>query len=158
MFSKSRQRVWKAWPCVWNARPKVCVISRPMLSQSAMEEVKIWIVFFYAQYWYFWKPYIWSKRVFSPFLSLIFVMRCAIFISLPFLSRIFAMRCAIWYHWYKLKNVKNTHGGLLILVKFQTKACNFTKIHTPSWVFFTFFKLYKWYQIVQRTTFKFTSF
>ena len=24
---------------------------------------------------------------------------------------------------------------------------------TPPWVFFTFFKLYKWYQIVQRTTY-----
>ena len=29
---------------------------------------------------------------------------------------------------------------------------NFTKINTPPWVFFTFFKLYKWYQIAQRTT------
>ena len=26
------------------------------------------------------------------------------------------MRCAIWYHFYNLKNVKNTHGGVLILV------------------------------------------
>ena len=26
-------------------------------------------------------------------------------------------------------------------------ACNFTKSSTPSWVFFTFLKLYKWYQI-----------
>ena len=25
--------------------------------------------------------------------------------------------------------------------------CNFTKSFTPPWVFFTFFKLYKWYQI-----------
>ena len=23
-------------------------------------------------------------------------------------------------------------------------ACNFTNINTPPWVFFTFFKLYKW--------------
>ena len=29
------------------------------------------------------------------------------------------------------------------------KACNFTKNNTPSWVFLTFFKLYKWYQIAQ---------
>ena len=29
---------------------------------------------------------------------------------------------------------------------------NFTKINTPPWVFFTFFELYKWYQIAQRTT------
>ena len=27
-----------------------------------------------------------------------------------------------------------------------------TKIYTPPWVFFTFFKLYNWYQIVQRNT------
>ena len=28
-------------------------------------------------------------------------------------------------------------------------ACNFTKSSTPPWVFFTFFKLYKWYKIAQ---------
>ena len=27
--------------------------------------------------------------------------------------------------------------------------CNFTKSNTPPWVFFTFFKLHKWYQILQ---------
>ena len=27
--------------------------------------------------------------------------------------------CAIWYHLYNFKNVKNTHGGVLILVKLQ---------------------------------------
>ena len=26
---------------------------------------------------------------------------------------------AIWYHLYNLKNVKNTHGGMLLLVKSQ---------------------------------------
>ena len=25
------------------------------------------------------------------------------------------MRCAIWYHLHNLKNVKNTHGGVLLL-------------------------------------------
>ena len=25
------------------------------------------------------------------------------------------MLCAIWYHMYNLKNVKNTHGGVLLL-------------------------------------------
>ena len=63
------------------------------------------------------------------------------------------MRCAIWYHLCSLKNMKNTHGGVLILVKLQPLACNFTKINTPLWVFFTFFKWYKWYQIAQRTTY-----
>ena len=47
----------------------------------------------------------------------------------------------------QFKNVKNAHGGVLILV-----ACNFTKINTPPWVFFTFFKLYKWYKIAQCIT------
>ena len=27
--------------------------------------------------------------------------------------------CAIWYHLCNLKNVKNTHGGVLLLVKLQ---------------------------------------
>ena len=35
----------------------------------------------------------------------------------------------------QFKNVKNTHGGVLFLVKF-------TEINTPPWVFFTFLKLY----------------
>ena len=43
----------------------------------------------------------------------------------------YVMRCAIWYHLYNLKNVKNTHGGVLILIKLQALACNFTKINTP---------------------------
>ena len=30
---------------------------------------------------------------------------------------ILVMRCAIWYHLYNLKNVKNTHRGVLILLK-----------------------------------------
>ena len=66
------------------------------------------------------------------------------------------MRCTIWYYLYNFKNVKNTHGGVSILVKLKPATLlklNFTKINTPSWVFLTFFKLYKWYQIVQRTTY-----
>ena len=50
------------------------------------------------------------------------------------------------------KNVKNTHGGVLIL------ACNLTKINTPRWVFFTFFRLYKWYQIAQQIKYSLDSF
>ena len=44
----------------------------------------------------------------------------------------------------QLKNVKNTHGGVLLLV---------TKSNTPPSGFFTFLKLYKWYQIAQRITY-----
>ena len=32
-------------------------------------------------------------------------------------------------------------------------SCNFTKSNTPPWVFFTLFKLYKWYKIAQHITF-----
>ena len=56
----------------------------------------------------------------------------------------------IWYHLCKLKNVKNTHGEVLLLVKLQHLACNFIKSNTPHWLFVMFFKLYKWYHIVQR--------
>ena len=66
---------------------------------------------------------------------------------------LYVVRCAIWYRLYNLKNVKNAHGGVLILVKLQTEAYNFTKINSPPWVLFTFFKLYKSYQIAQRTTY-----
>ena len=34
------------------------------------------------------------------------------------------MFCAIWYHLYNLKNVKNTHGGVLLLVKLQAFKVN----------------------------------
>ena len=43
-------------------------------------------------------------------------------LRLSFRSQI-KMRCAIWYHFYHLKSVKNTHGGVLLLeVKLQAKA------------------------------------
>ena len=43
---------------------------------------------------------------------------------------------------------------MLISLKWQTKACNFTKSNTPPWVFFTFFKLYNWYKIAQSITYE----
>ena len=54
------------------------------------------------------------------------------------ISDLYMMLCMIWYHLYNLKNVKNTHGGVLLLAKLQAEACNFTKSNTPPWVFFTF--------------------
>ena len=36
------------------------------------------------------------------------------------------------------KNVKNTHGEVILLVALQTKACNITKSNTPPWVFSRF--------------------
>ena len=69
---------------------------------------------------------------------------------------IYVMLCAIWYHLHNLKNVKNTHAGVLLLVKLQASACSFTKSNTPLWVFFTFLKLSKSYEIAQ-TVYIFTS-
>ena len=59
------------------------------------------------------------------------------------------VRCAIWYHLYNVKNLnnfvkfKNTHGGVLVLVKVQAESCSFTKSKTPPLVFLIFLKLYK---------------
>ena len=63
------------------------------------------------------------------------------------------MLCVIWYYLHNLKNMKNSHEGVLLLVRLLASVCNFTKSNTPPWLFFTFFKLYKSYQLAQRTTF-----
>ena len=44
----------------------------------------------------------------------------------------YEMRCAIWYHLYNFKNVKSTHGGVLLLVRLQAEPCNFSKSNTPQ--------------------------
>ena len=46
--------------------------------------------------------------------------------------------CVILYDLYNLKNVKNTHAGVL--------SC---RRNIPRWVFSTFLKLCKWYKIAQ---------
>ena len=38
----------------------------------------------------------------------------------------------------QFKNVKNTQGGVLLLVKLQPSACNFTTSNTPPWCFSPF--------------------
>ena len=40
-----------------------------------------------------------------------------------------ALLYAIRYHLYNLKNTKNTHGGVLLLLKLQAKS--FTKSNNP---------------------------
>ena len=42
------------------------------------------------------------------------------------------VRCANWYHLYNLKNVKNTHGGVLLLVKLHADACMLKPLCTNS--------------------------
>ena len=72
-------------------------------------------------------------------------------------EQICEIRCAVWYHLFNFKNVKNTHGRVLHLLKLQANSCNFNKSNTPPWVLFTFFKLYKWYHIAQGTTYDKTT-
>ena len=46
---------------------------------------------------------------------------------------------AIWYHLHNLKNVKNAHGGVLLLVvKLQAFSLQLTKNNTPPRVFSRF--------------------
>ena len=35
---------------------------------------------------------------------------------------LYVMLCVIWYHLYNLRNVKNTHEGVLLLVKLQARS------------------------------------
>ena len=60
------------------------------------------------------------------------------------------MLCAIWYHFYNLKNVKNTHGAVLPVLKLQASTSNATKKNTSPWGFCTFLKLYEWCQITKK--------
>ena len=56
-------------------------------------------------------------KAFSKKLILIFtVINCIMLIYH------YVVRCIIWYHLYNLKNVKNTRGGMLLLVKLQAKV------------------------------------
>ena len=92
----------------------------------------------------------------------LFAFRCILKLSVAFIKVLEPFyhlytnmkRYVIWCNLYNLKNVKNTHGGVLPLVKLKAEAGNFTKSNTPPWVFF---KLCKWYQIVQRITYLFCT-
>ena len=64
---------------------------------------------------------------------------------------LFETLCASWYHLYKLKNVENTHRGVLLLVKLQTWSLKMLALLHRC--FSRFLKLYKWYQIAQNITF-----
>ena len=44
------------------------------------------------------------------------------------------MFCAIWYHFCNLKTVKNTHGGVTLLIKLQAIACTL-KVSLLHWCF-----------------------
>ena len=41
----------------------------------------------------------------------------------------YMMHCAIWHHLYNLKNLKNTHGEALLLVKFPATLLKISLLH-----------------------------
>ena len=53
-------------------------------------------------------------------------------------SKTYVILCTIWYHFYNFKNVKNTHGGVLLLVKLHTEFWNFNKTTIFTRMFFIF--------------------
>ena len=68
--------------------------------------------------------------------------RIVFFMAVYLCGYIYVVRCAIQYHLYNFKNVKNTHGRVLL-----------SKNNTFPQVFFTFFELYKWYKVTQRISY-----
>ena len=49
--------------------------------------------------------------------------------------------CAIWCHINNLKNVKDTHEGVLLLIKLQAEAYNFSKVALLHGCFFHVFNI-----------------
>ena len=81
-------------------------------------------------------------------------------LSLPSMANCFQSLVKAYY--LVLDCLTACQSVLIVNVRFLTlfsskicDACNFTKINTPPWVFFTFFKLYKCYQIAHRVGGKF---
>ena len=66
---------------------------------------------------FIWKPFIWFP-VQIKWLVSIWIATLS-WNGLISNYRTYVMRCAIWYHLYNLKNMKNTHRGVLRLVKLQ---------------------------------------
>ena len=48
------------------------------------------------------------------------------------------MHFVIWYYLHNSKNVKNTQGGVLILVKLQASAATLLKLTLDHWCFHVF--------------------
>ena len=42
------------------------------------------------------------------------------------------MLCVIWYHYYNLKNVKNTHEVVLLLVKLQPQFISWKNLQKAN--------------------------
>ena len=94
------------------------------------------------------------KKMFLMLYSVIcFSDHSSLFDCVYFLRYWTVTLCAIWYHLYNLKKREKYPWKSVTFSKVAGYVCNFTKRNTPPWVSFTLFKLYKWYQIAQRTTY-----
>ena len=84
---------------------------------------------------------------------IILAFRSSIIICCYGLFFTYVVRCAIWVPFVQFKKREKHLWRSVNFSKVAGLACNFTKINTPPWVFFTFFKLYKWYLSVQSITY-----
>ena len=80
------------------------------------------------------------------------VHTCILFDNCFILWKMYMMLFAIWYHLYNLKCLKNTQGGVLLLVsgtllKVPLLCGCFSALLSPPWVFFIFVKLEKWTEL-----------
>ena len=100
--------------------------------------------------WQSWWCLFSQNSKFSNHIPIIFHTKTPAWNELTFSQRKSCLRKSV-YHFMiiRFKNTKNTHRGMLLLVKLQLLACNFTNSNTPPWVSFTFLKFYKKYQIAQ---------
>ena len=67
-----------------------------------------------------------APQLFNKYFFVLYLL----FLTLEKTSKINETLCAIWYHLYNLKNLKNTSGGVTLLVKLQAKACYLTESNT----------------------------
>ena len=67
-------------------------------------------------------------------------------------------RLQLWKSGAESRHMCGALRDLLAFAQFKKhekhpwRSVTFTKSNTPPWVFFMFFKLYKWYQIAQNIT------
>ena len=77
------------------------------------------------------------------------------------LQLIYVVYCTIWYHLYNLKNVENTHGGVLILdgcFSCFLNCTNGTKSRNASQMsFFFLFSMYYSYLLTAKSTLDFND-
>ena len=125
------------WPSLWFILWHIDLIVETKSQTFARPDdfVQGDVVFEVAKY--FIQIFEWKKYDNMQEMSFTESVSCHLIISTP--QHAVVMFCAIWYHIYNLKNVKNTHGGMLLLSQ------QLYQISTPPWMLFTFLKLSKWH-------------